>query len=438
MRRGRSPLCLTLVLAASLAPAAAARTSRDRTTLDGRAVAADSVALAIRDKAGGGLKRFYADRNFRALWVPGGRIGRAADTLVGFLQTAELDGLDADSYDIDNLREAITKARGGNPEAVARAELKLSKTFARYVRDQRRSRDERMIYAERGLKPKRLKPEAVMRAAAFPKSFDDYVADMGWMSDHYVRVRAVMASVDNEAAPKQTMARLRLNLDRARLLPGAWTRHVVVDASSGRLWYYEAGRQVGTMRVVVGARETQTPMLAGMLQWAIVNPYWNVPTYLAAKSMAPKVLAGRSLASMRIEALSDWGAAPRRLDASEVDWAAVAAGREEVRLRELPGAGNSMGRVKFLFPNDEGIYLHDTPERDLLKRSDRHLSNGCIRLEKAAELARWLLQRPLPAGSKTPEQAVVLPVQVPVYLTYITVVTDGGVSFREDVYGRDG
>ena len=98
-----------------------------------------------------------------------------------------------------------------------------------------------------------------------------------------------------------------------------------------------------------------------------------------------------------------------------------------------------MGKVKFLFPNEEGIYLHDTPERDLLKKNDRHFSNGCIRLEDAAALGRWLFQKPLRAPSKAAEQAVPLPVQVPVYLTYITAAaTDSGIAFRDDVYGRDG
>jgi len=180
-------------------------------------------------------------------------------------------------------------------------------------------------------------------------------------------------------------------------------------------------------------------MLAGKLQWAILNPYWNVPDYLAQKSVAPKVLAGRSLASLRMEALSDWSPNAQKLDPATIDWPAVAAGDRVLRLRELPGGANSMGKVKYLFPNKLGIYLHDTPERDLLKKADRHFSNGCIRLENAAQLGQWLLQRPLNSKSKTPEQAVALPVEVPVYLTYLTAVaTERGVAFRPDVYGRDG
>lgn len=99
-----------------------------------------------------------------------------------------------------------------------------------------------------------------------------------------------------------------------------------------------------------------------------------------------------------------------------------------------------MGRVKFIFPNDEGIYLHDTPERELLKKSDRHFSNGCIRLENAAELGRWLLRKPIRTSRKEPEHAVPVPAPVTVYLTYLTAntATDTGIAFRDDVTAGTG
>jgi murein L,D-transpeptidase YcbB/YkuD len=437
MRQRRVPLVLRLVLAAMPAPAAAAAPARADAAIVARG--ADAVALAIRDEAGGATKRFYAERGYRPLWAASGRVGRAADLLLGHLESAELDGLKPSSYDLGKLQTRLEAARSGDPRAVARAEIALSDALARYVRDQRdpkRSRSAGMIYADAALKPRKPKPETVLRAAAFPQDFDAYVRDMGWMSQRYVELRTLARRAVGLGAEER--ARLALNLDRARLLPGPWTHHVVVDASSGRLWYYGAGKQAGTMRVVVGAAATQTPMLAGKLQWAILNPYWNVPTYLARDSIAPKVLAGRSLASLKMEALTDWSADARPLPAAEVDWRAVAAGEREIRLRELPGPANSMGRVKFLFPNREGIYLHDTPERDLLKKSDRHFSNGCIRLEDAPALGRWLMQAPLRTARGRVEQAVPLPVQVPVYLTYLTATaTARGVAFRDDVYGRD-
>lgn len=400
--------------------------------------AAIPLAGAIRAEAGGDVKRFYAARNFKPLWLRAGKVGPEAVTLLGYLSTASRDGLKSASYDLEKLEALIARARGGAPQDLARAEVALSVAFARYVRDMRSPGRAKMDYADKSLRPRKADPETVLRAAAFPKDFGAYMKNMGWMSEHYVRLRTLMGRALAQGSSKDAMARLRLNLDRARLLPGPYVHHIVVDASSGQLYYYDAGKRAGSMKVVVGAPETQTPMLAGKLQWAILNPYWNVPDYLAQKSIAPKVLAGRSLASLRMEALSDWGPNPRKLDASEIDWPAVAAGDQALRLRELPGGANSMGRVKFLFPNDEGIYLHDTPERALLKKPDRHFSNGCIRLENAAALGQWLLHRSINTKSKTPEQAVALPVEVPVYLTYITAVaTDRGLAFRDDVYGRD-
>ena len=182
-------------------------------------------------------------------------------------------------------------------------------------------------------------------------------------------------------------------------------------------------------------------MLAGMLHYAILNPYWNIPTDLAATNTAPKVLAGRTLKSMNMEVLSDWTDNAHVLDPATIDWKAVAAGTQEVRVRQLPGPFNSMGKVKFLFPNDLGIYLHDTPERELLTKDDRHFSNGCIRLEDAGALGQWLLGRPLRAiSTNQPEQVVPLPLPMPVYITYFTATegADGGVALLNDVYGRDG
>ena len=231
---------------------------------------------------------------------------------------------------------------------------------------------------------------------------------------------------------------IALNLERARLLPGSWVRHVVVDAASARLWYFSKGAQDGTMKVVVGAKESQTPMMAGMVRYATLNPYWNVPSDLVERKLAPKMLAGESFTKKHYEALSDWSANAQILDPASVDWVAVASGRTELRVRQLPGGDNAMGKVKFMFPNDLGIYLHDTPSRDLLAKPARQFSNGCIRLEDAQRLGRWFFGKPLAADSDKPEQHVPLPQPVPVYLTYMTAVPSGsGIQFLPDVYGRD-
>jgi murein L,D-transpeptidase YcbB/YkuD len=107
-------------------------------------------------------------------------------------------------------------------------------------------------------------------------------------------------------------------------------------------------------------------------------------------------------------------------------------------MRQLPGAGNAMGKMKFMFPNEQGIYLHDTPERNLFAKADRRFSSGCVRVEDAARLAKWLFGKPLAPKAGAPEQQVNLPDPVPVYITYLTAAPEGQtIAFRSDVYNRD-
>ena len=257
--------------------------------------------------------------------------------------------------------------------------------------------------------------------------------------------------VDGVAGPRTLVAMnglarnrepaIRLNMERARVLPAdPGRRYILVDAASARLWLYENGRVQDTMKVVVGKPDQPTPMLAGLMHYAIVNPYWNVPPDLARTKVAPGVL-GKGvgfLKSMRYEVLSDWTDKATVIDPKTVDWRAVAAGRSEIRVRQLPGKGNSMGRMKFMMPNDLGIYLHDTPDRHLFADANRYFSSGCVRLEDAPRLARWLFGKPLVASSNAPEQRVDLPEPVPVYITYLTAApAANGLAFRNDVYGRD-
>jgi murein L,D-transpeptidase YcbB/YkuD len=239
----------------------------------------------------------------------------------------------------------------------------------------------------------------------------------------------------------ETRQLLRLNLERARALPAQLgRRYVLVDAAAARLWMYEDGRAVDSMRVVVGKPSEQTPMMAATIRYAVLNPYWNVPPDLVRERIAPGVLREGNgfVRSRRYELLSGWEQNARRLEPGSVDWAAVAAGRRELRVRQLPGPDNAMGRMKFMFPNDLGVYLHDTPDRSLLREEGRLFSAGCVRVEDAPRLARWLFGEAPRARGSTPEQQVDLPEPVPVYITYMTAAPEPqGVALRPDVYNRD-
>lgn len=241
--------------------------------------------------------------------------------------------------------------------------------------------------------------------------------------------------------PRADEEAILLNLDRARALPGSRGRYIIVDAAAARLWMYDKGKPVDTMKVIVGKPTEPTPMMVGMMRYVTLNPYWNVPEDLVRNRLAPRVLKeGRTLDAMGFEALSDYGATATVLDASTIDWNAVAAGQRDLRVRQLPGKTNAMGRIKFMFPNDLGVYLHDTPDKDLFRKEVRRFSSGCVRLEDARRLEVWLFGKPVKTPSDGPEQAVWLPQPMPVYLTYFTAFPGdkGGVVFRTDPYGRDG
>nr|WP_255500758.1 L,D-transpeptidase family protein [Caulobacter sp. 17J80-11] len=233
------------------------------------------------------------------------------------------------------------------------------------------------------------------------------------------------------------------NLERARALPAdPGRRFLVVDVGAARLALYENGHVADSMRVVVGKPAQPTPALAGMVRYAVFEPYWNVPEDLARTGVAAHVLSEGVgyLERQRMELLSDWSDDAHVIAPSEVDWPAVAAGRRSLRVRQLPGPGNMMGQVKLMFPNPYGVYLHDTPAKELFGKAQRNFSSGCVRLEDAPRLARRLLGPAAPAiaSGGVPEQRVDLAEPVPVYILYLTAAPGSwGVEFRPDVYGRD-
>jgi murein L,D-transpeptidase YcbB/YkuD len=198
-------------------------------------------------------------------------------------------------------------------------------------------------------------------------------------------------------------------------------RYLLVDAASARLFMVEDGEVRDSMRVIVGKPATQTPTLASKIYYATLNPYWNVPADLAKTLIAPRVLKdGVSyLSDHNYQVLASFDADAPVISPRDVDWKAVADGRATVKVRQLPGPANSMGQVKFGFPNNDGVFLHDTPKKELFAADQRNISNGCVRLEDAPRLARWLLGRDPGSFPAQPEEHVLLPTAVPIYITYL-------------------
>jgi L,D-transpeptidase YcbB len=235
---------------------------------------------------------------------------------------------------------------------------------------------------------------------------------------------------------------LMINMERARRLPapGELKRHIIVDAGSARIFMYENGFLVDSMRAVVGSNKTQTPMMAALIRYAAVNPYWNLPPEFNKNMVAPRVLEQGLgyLSERKYEVFADFTDGAPQLDPALVDWQAVSDGKLSLRIRRGPGPGNSMGDIKFMMPNDLGIYLHDTHDKTIFESSNRWVSNGCVRVEDAQRLATWLFGTMPKAGDPNIEARVDMVEPVPVFLTYLTASsTPAGVVFRADPYERD-
>ena len=416
-----------VVLAAAPLPAFAAPS----------ATLAGSVQLTGSTNSAARVADFYRARGGRPLWLAP-QSGTSAQMLLGLLSSASADGLNPNRYQVRKLAGALRAAGRGDPRAVSRAESMLSQAFVMYVSDLRRAPNLGIVYVDPELRPVPPSPRQLLETAAAAPSLQSYVDSMGWMHPTYGQLRRALLSRAYSSEGQRRM--LALNLERARALPVSRGRYVVVNAAAQRLYMYENGQVVDYMRVVVGKPKNATPMMTAFIRYAALNPYWNVPSDLAQERIIPNILKGGRayLKAKGYQPLSDWTENARVIDASSVDWKAVAAGRKSVRLRQLPGPANSMGRMKFMFPNKEGIYLHDTPEKEKLTEASRLFSGGCIRLEDAPRLGRWLFGRPLkPQGAKA-EQKVPLPVPVPLYITYLTAVPSGSsIAYFEDIYGRD-
>jgi murein L,D-transpeptidase YcbB/YkuD len=395
-------------------------------------------------KVSADIAAFYRERGARPLWVDRHGPRPEALRLAAEIERAADHGLDPVRYGVRDLAPALEAARSGDPAARARADLLLSRAYVAFVRDLRipASGAKGVTWVDGELAPEPPGARALLDSAARAPDLARHVAGATAMNPLYTALSRGYAR-RRSASPRLPAAEekaIRANLDRARLIPARAGRYVIVDAGSARLWMIDGDRVEGPMRVIVGKPSMQTPTMAGFIRYVTLNPWWNVPPDLARERARRVLKSGPGiLRRENMELLSDWSDRPSVIQASQVDWKAVASGKTSLRMRQRPGGGNVMGAMKFMLPNRLGIYLHDFPDKSLFAKSERRLSSGCVRLADAPRLARFLFAgaAPRPAGP-APEQRVDLPEPVPVYITYLTALPDParGLLMQRDVYAR--
>jgi len=385
------------------------------------------------------VNAFYASRGGASLWLHGTSDNSAANELLNILQRAPLDGMPSGPAIALQAQSLMARASTGDAQALDQADRLLSAAWVMYVQTLQRP-PAGMIYADNWVRPHEATPAQILASTAAAKALAPYVRSVSDVNPIYAQVRdAAWAQMQSRGTSLDP--RVATSLDRARDMPFQ-KRYIMVDTAAARLYMIEDGRIADSMKVIVGKADptTQTPMLASTIYYATLNPYWHVSAEMVRSLIAHNVLA-QGLGYLKVHGYQVMPADlndDTLLDPAKVDWHAVADGKMQVRVRQLPGPANSMGHLKFGFQNDDDIYLHDTPSKDLFAQDDRNLSHGCIRLEDAERLGRWLIGREPETASTEPEQHELLPTPVPIYVAYLTAqVNDGQLSFVDDIYGRD-
>jgi len=250
-------------------------------------------------------------------------------------------------------------------------------------------------------------------------------------------------------SPEYLIQTVLVNLERLRWLPrNLGQRHILVNVAAFSLAACEKDQQVLGMRIIVGEVYTQTPTFSRNMAYLVFNPYWNVPHGILCRKILPKIKRDPAYISKNhFELIKGWKEPPVFVDPATIERSRVRADNFPGRLRQRPGPWNSLGRIKFIFPNRFSVYLHDTPERHLFQRTVRTFSSGCIRVEKPVELAAFVLGNAsgwdqnrindLLADGKT--RAVPVQDDVAVHLVYWTfwVDGDGKAHYQADIYHRD-
>jgi murein L,D-transpeptidase YcbB/YkuD len=242
---------------------------------------------------------------------------------------------------------------------------------------------------------------------------------------------------------------IKLNMERWRWLPqDLGKRYILVNTANFELDIIENGQTVTSTRAIVGKKKRPTPALSRKITYMELNPYWNIPHKIATNDILPCIKKDPNyLTDKSIRIFENWNDGAKKINPESIDWDTVTKGNFSYKLRQDPANSNALGRIKFIFPNEFSIYLHDTPARELFNKTKRTFSSGCIRIEKPMELAaylltdnsKWTYEKLTAAVNSRKTRAILLSDPINIHILYWTawVDKDGIVNFRDDIYGRD-
>lgn len=287
-----------------------------------------------------------------------------------------------------------------------------------------------------------------------PKVFDRYldIAVKDFQASHGLDPDGVVAGKTLDAlnvTVNERIKQLLVNMERWRLMPKKFPpKYLLVNVPEFKLHVYDEGKEAFNMRVIVGKEFNATPVFNDRLEYIVFSPYWNVPKSIAIEEVLPAMEKNPNfLARMNMEVVKGWD--PKKVtivNAWQVPWYNIENDDFDYWIRQKPGNENPLGLVKFIFPNNHNVYLHDTPFDQLFNKVKRDFSHGCIRVSDPMRVAQFLLKdkpewtdEKINKAMKAGKEQYVNITKVPVYILYFTtwIDDDGKLQIRNDIYGLD-
>jgi murein L,D-transpeptidase YcbB/YkuD len=438
-----------IVLAAMVAAGCGADDRRIRDRIRAEIEASRVPEYARHNKDGRKLwataRDFYRARAFAPVWLHRQRATLKMETLLDAIKRADRDGLDPALYDV-----GLVDERGGHDrtrfseENVGEVDVRLTLAYMQLASDLADGvSDLARSHPAWHMRPQTFDPGAYLTQALAAGQIAESLDALRPNNREYRVLADLLADHRNRSGNVQAAVELiELNMERWRWLPRERpAKYIVVNIPAFRLDVWERDTVVLSMRVVVGKKDTPTPIFNDAMTHIVFSPYWNVPPGIARDETLPSALRDPSfLRRTNMEVLDRSG---QVVEADSIDLERA----DDYRFRQRPGSGNALGHVKFMFPNEFNVYLHDTPADSLFARASRSLSHGCVRVEQPQALAEYLLKDRAEWTSEAiaaamhagDERTVKLREPVPVYIGYWTmdVTPDGKVASVPDVYGLD-
>jgi murein L,D-transpeptidase YcbB/YkuD len=368
-------------------------------------------------------RRFYQQNGYSIVWSDGTSPHSQMDGLIRAIRAADQSGLDPAEYgagDLERIRQTFDASHAAD------ADVRFTYEYLHYATDLTHgTRDPEEVDPHWHAAPRKVDVAAALERGLADNRVEDSLQKLEPPAPQYQGLKHQLAAARHDGGNPEAIARIAMNMDRWRWLPDdLGSRYLLVNIPAFRLDAIEQGKSVLAMDVVTGKKDSPTPVLADEMTTVVFSPYWNIPAEIVTKEILPK-------------ADND----PEYLEKNNIEL-----DESGQHYRQRPGHGNSLGQVKFLFPNHFNVYLHDTPSQALFNRIERDFSHGCVRVARPLDLAKYVLrdqpewteERIVAAMNRGVEQSVALKQPLPIYLVYFTSWEENGaLQTRPDVYGLD-